>query len=206
METGVPDITVVIPCREHESADITVDSLAGQTYKNFKIVIQKDQGMGANWARNRGFMQCDTEFVLFSDNDISWRPGALETMHRILKKFPKASYCYGRFKLGDVVWGHEPFNAEILKNHNYISTMSLMRAKDFPGFDESIHRLQDWDLWLTMLEQGKRGIYCEDLIFTTEVRSGITHGGPDYIESEVIVRRKHGLKQFLYAESTGTKI
>lgn len=212
MDGNVPEITVVIPCRETEDADTTLNSLAQQTFQGFKTVVVKDQGMGANWARNRGFIQCDTEYALFSDNDIEWKPGAIATMLRVLKRFSDVSYCYGRYIVygGEgpeqgTVWSHEPWSAEMLKHHNYISTMSLIRSKDFPGFDESIQRLQDWDLWLTMLEQGKRGIYCEDLVFTTKVRPGITHGGPDWFESENIVRRKHGLKPLMFADSNSPK-
>ena len=41
----------------------------------------------------------------------------------------------------------------------YIHTMSLIKKEDYPetGWDESIAKLQDWDLWLTMSEQNKKG-------------------------------------------------
>jgi hypothetical protein len=72
--------------------------------------------------------------------------------------------------------------------------MSLIRSADFPGFDESLHRLQDWDLYLTLLAQGKRGVYCNDIIFTTKVRDGITHNGPvDILEAERRIKEKHDL-------------
>lgn len=211
MGDNLPEITVVIPCREPVDASITLDSLAKQTYQGFKTVVVPDGGLGANWARNHGFMQCDTEFVLFSDDDIEWKSHALETLLRTLK-MTKASWSYGRFIVyggtgpeQGTVWANEPWDPYLLKDHNYISTMSLIRAKDFPGFDERIQRLQDWDLWLTMVEQGKRGVYCNDLIFTTKIRPGITHGGPDVIDSENIVRRKHGLKELTFAVSTMPK-
>ena len=153
-----PELTVIIPHREGENADITLKSLSHQTYENFSIIVVSDEGRGANWARNRGFMQASSEFVLFSDNDIEWHSMALETMMKTLKRFPSASYCYGRFIVyggtgpdAGTVWGHEPWDSKLLKDHNYISTMSVIRSKDFPGFDEDIMRLQDWDLWLTML-------------------------------------------------------
>jgi glycosyltransferase involved in cell wall biosynthesis len=206
MDGNIPEITVVIPRRMTEDAEVTLQSLAKQTFHGFKTVIVPDEGHGANWARNHGFLECDTEFVLFSDNDIDWKPTALETMLRVLKRFPRVSYCYGRYTVeNNTVWSHEPFNTTLLRERNYISTMSLIRAKDFPGFDEYIHRLQDWDLWLTMLEQGKRGIYCEELIFNTNVRDGITHNGPDWFDSENIVRQKHGLRQLTHAHSTMPK-
>ena len=49
----------------------------------------------------------------------------------------------------------------------YIHTMSLIRANDFPkhGWDENIKKLQDWDLWLTMSSQGKKGIFIDKFLF-----------------------------------------
>lgn len=194
-------ITVIIPCRETEDADITLNSLKEQTYQGFKTVVVKDQGNGANWARNEGFKQCDTEFVLFSDNDISWKSHALESLVNALDK-TKASYSYGRYRIGQDIWSHMHFDPATLKKHNYISTMSLIRADDFRltgGFDPNIKRLQDWDLWLNLLiNHKKRGVYCDDLIFTTEIRPGITYDEKlnpftTYEEARQAISRKYDL-------------
>ena len=175
----MPKITIIIPTRQNDQdTHITTDSLKLQTYQDFKIVIVPDQGSGANWARNKGFEQCDTEFVLFSDDDISWTPNALEVMMETLKHFPRASYAYGRFKIVNNIWGHQMFNPALLCCANYISTMSLIRSEDFRlcgGFDENLKGYQDWDLYLNLLiNHKKRGTYCNELIFTTEHRLGIS--------------------------------
>ena len=193
----MPKITIVIPCRETEEATITTDSLKLQTYQDLKIVIVKDQGKGANWARNEGFKQCDTEFVLFSDNDISWKENALEVMMETLRHFHRAAYTYGRFRVDDVIWGHQMFSPLKLLTENYISTMSLLRADDFRlcgGFDESLKGFQDWDLFLNLLiNHGKRGTYCNELIFTTEPRLGIS-ALRDNLECGRIINDKYNLK------------
>ena len=141
-------------------------------------MIVPDENRGANYARNRGFKQCDTEFVLFADDDIFFKPNALEVMLETLRHFPRASYAYGRFKLGNNIWSHQMFDPVLLCCANYISTMSLIRSEDFRlsgGFDESLKGYQDWDLFLNLLiNHKKRGAYCNDLIFTTEPREGIS--------------------------------
>jgi len=64
----------------------------------------------------------------------------------------------------------------------YITTTSLIRAKDFPGFDESLKKFQDWDLWLTMLEQGKIGVWIPEVLFSAKPRkAGISTWLPSFI-------------------------
>jgi len=89
---------------------------------------------------------------------------------------------------------NKEFSAERLLQTNFISTMSLIRTEAFPGFDERIQRLQDWDLWLTMLEQGKIGAYCGATVFSTKVRNGITKNGRmGWDEANKIIKQKHNL-------------
>ena len=95
--------------------------------------------------------------------------------------------------LGDELRCNQFYNAELLKRANFASTMSLIRVKDFPGFDESLKRFQDWDVWLTLAEQGKYGVHCGEIIFDTEVRDGITQSGPDLRESWEALKTKHNL-------------
>ena len=180
-----------------ETPDVTVNSLNEQTFKDFKTVIVYDQGKGANWARNEGFKQCDTPYVLFSDNDISWKPNALEVLVQTLNRFKLASYAYGRFKVDDVIWGHQMFDPIKLLTANFVSTMSLLRSDDFRlcgGFDENLKGFQDWDLWLNLLiKHKKRGVYCNELIFTTEPRVGIS-SNRDNLEVGRIINDKWDLK------------
>lgn len=190
----MPKLTIVIPHRTTEDAETTLQSLKNQTWQDFKTVVVSDEGKGANWARNKGFEQCDTEFVLFSDNDIEWKENALEVLYETLRHFPRASYSYGRFMIDNVIWGHQMFDPVKLRLGNYISTMSMIRSKDFPGFDESLKGYQDWDLWLTMLKQGKRGAYCNELIFTTEPRNGISANRDKTMEAARAINDKHDLK------------
>lgn len=195
MAERIPELTIVIPCRETENAETTLLSLSRQSYQDFETIVVPDQGKGSNWARNEGFKSVKSEYVLFSDNDINWKSNALETMMEVLKATPKASYCYGRYRINNQIWCHKAWDPVELKRENYISTMSIIRSKDFPGFDENIKRLQDWDLWLTMLEQGKRGVYCEDLIFETLEKPGISHDNKEitYLDAILTVRKKHNL-------------
>ena len=123
-------------------------------------------------------------------------PNALEVMLQTLRYFTRASYAYGRFKIGDKIWGHQMFDPVRLLTANYISTMSLLRADDFRlcgGFDENLTGFQDWDLWLNLLiNHKKRGTYCNELTFTTEPRDGIS-AQRDNLEIARIINDKYNL-------------
>jgi glycosyltransferase involved in cell wall biosynthesis len=158
------------------------------------IVVEDKKKKGANWARNKGFESVDTEFVLFSDDDIRWREGAIEKLLETLEAHPEVSYSYGAYVMGGNVYCDQEFDPDLLLLSNYISTMSLIRTKDFPGFDESLDRFQDWDLWLTMLRDDKIGVFCGEIIFDTDIRDGITHNGKVSIEEAFLkIKDKHKL-------------
>lgn len=186
------EITVVTINRSNESPYRTLKSLAIQTIP-FNLVIVYDEDRGSNWCRNTGASLVSTEYILFSDNDIIWEENALATLYYTLKN-SQASYSYGWYEMEGKRYCDQPFNSSLLKKNNYISTMSLLRTIDFPGFDEKIERLQDWDLWLTLLDRNKYGIYCGEKIFSTQKRNGITFGNSlNWIDARKIVAEKHCL-------------
>ena len=189
------EIGIVIPVRKGGNPRTTLESLARQTLQSFDVIVSWDRKWNANWARNKGFWMVENPFVLFSDDDIAWEPGALETLHQALLEHPEASYSYGGYFMPGI--GEQcnaAFDAGLLRKRNLASTMSLIRTSDFIGFDESIQRGQDWDMWLGMLALGKIGVYCGRRIFTTEKRDGITYGsGVSWETATRAVRLKHGL-------------
>jgi len=187
-------ITVVIPTRDG-NVDITIKSLSKQTLKPKEIIIIQDKdNRGANYCRNKGSRYVNTDYILFSDDDIQWEENAIETLYNTLKSNPEFSYAYGSYEMDGKMYCEQEFSEELLKKKNYISTMSLIRTKDFNGFDEDIYRLQDWDLWLDFLLDGKKGIFCGKKIFTTFVRNGITYNGKiSWNDAVKIVKQKHGL-------------
>ncbi len=189
-----PDISIVIPVRHGGSPQVTLCSLELQTYRHFDtIVVHDHESRGAPWARNQGMKQVTTPLVLFSDDDVEWTPWALDKMRTALIYNPGASYSYGGFYVGSRLTPDREFNREELRGKNFVTTMSLVRWAHHPGWDESLKRLQDWDVWLTMLERGYVGVSCGAVLFSTQRRNGITYGGITYGEAERVVMAKHGL-------------
>lgn len=174
---------------------------------NPKIINQEN--LGAPAARNRGFLESTGDFVIFVDADTICYPKMLQEMYRSLELHPEASYAYSQFYFGWKKIQSHNFDPELLKKINYIDTTSLIRRKDFVPFDETLHRFQDWDLWLTLLENKKNGIFVPKVLFKKMVggRQGISSWLPKffynlpfsisrvkkYKEAREIVLRKHGL-------------
>jgi glycosyltransferase involved in cell wall biosynthesis len=187
-------ISVVIPVREGGSPAIALRSLATQTEQGFEAVVSWDHVGNANAARNAGAEFARGDFLLFSDDDIEWAPDALEVMRETLIRYPGAAYCWGSYRRGEKLVAHQVFDPRILLRRNFIPTMALIRRAVFPGFDPNIERLQDWDIWLSMLERGHVGVFCQRELFRTEEKPGITLGGQmDWATAEKIVRSKHAL-------------
>lgn len=186
-------LQIVIPVREGGNAYTTLRSLGRSRYQDFDIVVVQDQWGNANVARNWGAAG-DSEFLLFSDDDIEWERDAIRKMIFSLQETGQA-VAYGQYEMGSKVYCDSPFSLQKLRRHNFISTMSLIRRSAFLGWDEDIQRLQDWDLWLRISQFHPDGfVYLPEIILRTAVRDGITKNGKiSYQDAERIVKEKHSL-------------
>jgi len=131
----------------------------------FTMHIVRQKNAGAPAARNTGFSYATGEYLLFLDADIICRPDMVQKMVETLEEDASASIAYSNFYFGKKKMPAQVFDVSALKKRNYISTMSLIRRKDFPGFDATLSRFQDWDLWLTMTEKEKRGVWIDAYLF-----------------------------------------
>ena len=189
-------ISVIIPTKE-TLEPFCMKSVLKQTYPCVEIIVVKDTDKkGACWARNKGREKAQGEYLFFCDDDIELTPEILETFHSKLSK-SNASFAYSNYErrglLTGVVKGMV-WNPDRLKENNYISTMSLIKAKDFPieGFDESLSRFQDWDLWLTMMEKGKYGMFFNRILFVAYYKEGgISCDKSTHDDAMRKVREKH---------------
>lgn len=157
----------------------SVDSKNSQKI-NVKIINQKHRGASA--ARNAGFSESAGRLVIFWDADTVARPRMLEKMKKMLDNHPESSYVYSQFRFGWKKMKSHKFSADLLKQMNYIDTTSLIRRIDAAAFDESLNRFQDWDLWLTMLENNKTGILIPEVLFKKIAggRKGISRWLPSF--------------------------
>ena len=149
-------------------------------FKNYNIKLIRQENKGAPAARNKGFQVSKGDYVIFWDADIEAEPDMLEKMAQVLDKKQNVSFVYASFNLGKKKMLAKKFSPIALQKNNYIHTSSLIRREDFPKFDESLKRFQDWDLWLTMVENNKKGKWLDDCLFTIIADGGISNWMPSF--------------------------
>jgi len=135
--------------------------------KNITLKYFNQENEGAPSARNKGFKESKGEYLLFCDADTVLNNNFLEKTRNFLEASLEASYVYTSFYWGKKLFSSYDFDSEKLKKNPYIHTMALIRRSDFPisGWDESIKKFQDWDLFLTMLEEKHIGIRLSEPLF-----------------------------------------
>ena len=199
-------ISLIIPTYNHAQAlEGCLQSIARQTISNLEVIIVDDgstdapakvvqhwqrlgfgpitflrqEHLGAPAARNLGARHARGEFLLFADADLILYPAMLERLQAALVSHPEAAYAYSSFRLVWKKFSSRSFDEATLRRQPYIHTSALIRQADFPGFDEGLRRFQDWDLWLTMLEAGRRGVYVPEVLFRARVtRRGMSTWRP----------------------------
>jgi len=107
-------ISVIIPLynKEHEIKR-TLDSVLHQTIQNFEVIVVDDNSSdggpaivksfrdprislieqehrGVSFTRNHGVNLATSDFIAFLDADDEWLPKHLETILRLIKKYPEA--------------------------------------------------------------------------------------------------------------------
>jgi phosphatidylinositol alpha-1,6-mannosyltransferase len=202
------DVSVIIPCHNHaRELQKTLESLSNQTIQIKQVIVVDDgssdnpeaitqkftdllpmqfihlaNNSGAPFARNRGAESASGKFIMFLDADITLKPQAIKTLYQALVNNPEIDYAYCDFIWGKHLFKSKDFNEKDLKKQNYIHTSALIRRSANPVFDESLKKFQDWDLWLTMLKSGSRGLRVPQTLFTVKERkNGISRWLPSFV-------------------------
>jgi len=203
------DIAVIIPFHDqHVVLDRCLESIRRQSTAASVSVFIVDDGSkqplleavkqyvrlpfeknhGVQHARNNGWLYAKyglPSYVLFCDADVFWYPNAFQDFLDALEANPDAAYAYGDYDRYGVFEGRfsaGPFSDVRLRHANFVTTMSMIRFQCIPEvpFIEDEERLQDWSLWLRLLNAGHRGIYTEKVMFNTGfTKDSVSSRGPE---------------------------
>ena len=150
------------------STDDSVD-VARRYVDRVRVLTQAN--LGVERAGNRAVDEAHGEYVVRLDADDVLEPTHVEELWRALRRSPDAAYAYCRPRLFGARSGLMrclPFSAYVLvKRANFVPATALTAKADFVavgGYSEDLgeHALEDWDLWLRLLEAGRRGTYVRE--------------------------------------------
>jgi glycosyltransferase involved in cell wall biosynthesis len=194
-EGGAPHVVVV----DDGSTDPATHAALERLPAAVEVIRQQNAGVAA--ARNAGIARADTPFVLCLDADDRLAPGALALLRAALARHPEASFAYGHHRyFGD--WTAEmrfpPYDPLRLLDRHLIGLTALARRElfaDTGGFDPSFEAFEDWELWVSALAHGHRGVRVDAV--TLEYRR---HGASKIAADRPVYRRMRKRLQAKHAE------
>jgi glycosyltransferase involved in cell wall biosynthesis len=205
-DDGLP-ISVIVPLSEKRKNFFDAFTFPMLEANMPKEIIVNDNIGSAPQKRNEGFLKATQPYVFFCDDDIILPATHLRLLYQALENNRNVKFAYSGY-FGIVL--HEKnhpigknfsiptidFDENRLKKHNYISTMTLMDRTVFPRFDETLDRLQDWDVWLTIVKNGHKGIAVHNNeFFAYYIDGGITSNTNDEktAANKIIIKHSLGL-------------
>ena len=161
------------------SNDNTVKVLENYKKANpeFPLDFVTQENMGVSAARNNAILRATGDYVAFLDQDDWWFPEKLEKIARILNINTGIDVLYHRaisigwkkretiFKSGQL---ESPPLADLLFNGNRIgistAVVRLDKLKEVGGFNQDLHYIEDYDLWLKLANKNVSFYYMPDVL------------------------------------------
>ena len=150
--------------------------LAG--YRRDRTRVIESENRGLSGARNRGIREARGAYVCALDADDLLEPEMLEKSVRALDAQPDVSFVSHWLRaFGDEAWDWTPERCDFpaLLDCNTVNGAALVRREallEVGLFDESMREgCEDWDLWITMVERGHRGLILPEFLFRYRRRS-----------------------------------
>ena len=181
--------------------DEAVESVLAQTFQDFEILIVDDgstgetamklssyerpktrvvrtENAGLPAARNAGIHQTTGEFLCMLDADDCLEPTYMEQSVQALRAEPSLAFVSHWLRtFGDESGEWTPRRCDLSDFFpvNPINGAAMFRREAWAaagGFDESMREgLEDWDFWITLVEQGRRGRILPEFLFRYRRRS-----------------------------------
>lgn len=157
------------------SRDDTV-AVIQRHFPQVRVISQENAGPAA--ARNHGIRESRNQWVALLDADDSWLPHKIE---RQLQEIGDDVALIHSHTVGDHPKNTQPLNFDVLWEHNYIGTSTVLLNKtvfdEVGGFNErrDLIGAEDYYLWLRMAATGKRIVTVnEDLSWYTPAEGNLS--------------------------------
>jgi glycosyltransferase involved in cell wall biosynthesis len=174
-----------------------------------RIVYIEQENGGAGAARNAALAVAKGEHVAFLDADDRWLPHLLESQLRYLEEHPGCDMVYAdALLIGDTPLAGKTFMdttpsvgpvsfSSLLSQLCTVLTSSVVvrrpAVEAAGGFDATLRRGQDFDLWLRLAHQGARIEYQREALMERVVRPDGLSADP-VTELERAIRVLNGIR------------
>ncbi|MFQ3191016.1 MAG: GalNAc5-diNAcBac-PP-undecaprenol beta-1,3-glucosyltransferase [Paraglaciecola sp.] len=138
---------------DDNSSESYKDALKAVQHLNIKY-IKRDKNGGGSAARNNGINAAVGDYIAFLDDDDIWEETKLEKQMAVITKTIKASQCGYKLKSnGKIRIENKNLISldDLRQNNKLASTTGLLCETTILRelmFDDTLHRSQDWDLYL----------------------------------------------------------
>ncbi|CAI8286460.1 MAG: GalNAc(5)-diNAcBac-PP-undecaprenol beta-1,3-glucosyltransferase [Opitutia bacterium UBA7350] len=143
-------------------------------------LILNDTWQGAAHCRNQGASRAKTNWLLFLDDDDQLSQGYLAAMRPLVAAHPLVQVWIPNFqKEKSRILAPVPLKDVCVRNTVGGCSGLLIRASLFSeisGFDERLPAMQDWDLWIRLIE--RQALYysgVEGVVYDSDSTKKITH-------------------------------
>jgi glycosyltransferase involved in cell wall biosynthesis len=163
-------------------------------------VLDRENG-GLSAARMTGVAATSAPFIYPLDDDDCLLPESLAAMADALERSPRAGFAYGDYEVfGEYcgLWRSPPrFDPWAMTYANFIPVSSLIRRSALleAGGWELHNAVEDWDLWLKVIECGWDGVHVPRLVYRRRVQgeSLISHTRRHHGEMVARLRERHSV-------------
>jgi glycosyltransferase involved in cell wall biosynthesis len=175
--------------------------LAGFRRPATRVVRLPHGGLAA--ARNAGIAETSGRYLCALDADDRLAPSFLEKTVRVLDADPSVSFVSAWLRtFGDEEWDWTPERCDLpaLLCEDTVLTAAVVRREAVAavgGYDTAmpVQGDEDWDLWLTLVERGHRGVILPEILFEYRRRAGSMSSscwyGPGHLPLAGYRIRKH---------------
>jgi glycosyltransferase involved in cell wall biosynthesis len=167
----------IIIVNDGSTDELTKLMLEAFEHPQIRVVHQENQGVGA--ARNHGIRLAKGRYICCLDADDRIRPTFLAQAYTILDTQAEVGFVTGYFKMFDEATDiFRPDNCDLLSMLilNYAVEPSVFRKEGWGkvgGYCETFSSggIEDWDLWLSLLELGYRASIIPEIVWDYRIRA-----------------------------------
>lgn len=160
------ELWVVDDCSPDNTEEV-VKSYAAKDPRVKYLRLDKNSGSDTK-PKNLGIQKSSGQYLAYVDDDVELFPYHLELLVSKLEGNPEIDFVYSDMSIW---YPDEPgkkddpaiamdYNGQFLMKRNYIDTSEVMHKRELAfavgGFDESLPKFIDWNMWVRMAKWGAR--------------------------------------------------